>query len=897
MYATVALNVAAQAFDYLVPPEMERDLRRGHLVQVPFRTSVAPAIILSFAETTDIKQIKELGERLHPDPVVSETQLDLAQWLSDTYLTPIGLCVWLMLPANMDAQRDLQITLLDDKGGAEALEREIVALLKERGGTLKGKQLDLALIGKNWRFAVDSLALQEIVRKSFVLTMPRARAKMIQTAALAIPPSTIDDAINALERRSYRADLLELVARSPQPPNADDARKRSGSTKVHLGKLLASGVLIQHADGTLTTTLDEDELRQQLADLRGIGTPARVLRLLARERKPMDVSWVYAQADTNAATLKRMEAHDLIILGEKEVWRDSLAGREFVLSSAPRLTPDQAAAWAAIEPALTARKTETFLLQGVTGSGKTEVYLRAIEATLAQGRDAILLVPEIALTAQTVRRVAARFPSQVAVYHSGLRDGERYDTWRRARAGIFRVVVGARSALFTPLPDVGLIILDEEHDGSYKQDGEQHPPQYHARAAAEELARLNNAVVILGSATPALETRYRAEQGEITHLRLSSRILGHREHIHEQEARAKLLTQYRPADTPEALTIDLPPVEVVDMREELKAGNTSIFSRSLQTALRETLSRHEQALLLMNRRGQASYVFCRDCGYVATCPRCDMPLTHHRAGEALRCHRCGFEQPTPQKCPQCGSTRIKFFGAGTQQVEEAVKVLLPQAHVLRWDADSATTPGAHEAILKHFIDRYADLIVGTQMIAKGLDLPLVTLVGVISADISLNLPDFRAAERTFQLLTQMAGRAGRGLIGGRVVLQTYQPTHYAIQAAAKHDSDGFYQREIGYRRELGYPPFRRMVRITFVYPQETRARVEAERAAALMSARIQSLDLTGTALIGPAPCFFQRVNGQHRWQLILRGPDPTAALRGIDIPQGWHVDVDPLDML
>ena len=897
MYASIALNIAVpRTFDYLVPPEMETDLRRGHLVQVPFKTSAQPAIIMSFTETTDIPQVKPLGERLHPDPVLSEVQLDLAQWMSEIYLAPIGLCVWFMLPANMDAQRDIQVMLLQDDGGSDALEREIVVLLKQRG-TLKGKQLDLALIGKHWRAAVDSLAQQGIVRKSHVLTMPRARPKMIQTAALAIPPATINDALIDLSRRSYQADLLELVAHSPQPLNADDARKRSGASKTHLDKLITGGALAQASDGTLSTTLNDDDLRQQLNTLRRIDTPARVLRLLARERKAMDVSWVYAQADTNAATLKRMEAHDLIVLGEKEVWRDPLAGREFVLTNAPRLTPDQAAAWAQIQPALASYKAETFLLQGVTGSGKTEVYLRAIEAVLAQGRDAIFLVPEIALTAQTVRRVAARFPGLVAVYHSGLTDGERYDTWRRARAGMFRVVVGARSALFTPLPDVGLLILDEEHDSSYKQSGEQHPPQYHARAAAEEIARLNNAVVILGSATPALETRYRAELGEIKHLRLSSRILGHRDQIHEQEARAKLLTQYRPADTTEVLTIDLPPVEVVDMRQELKAGNTSIFSRSLQTALRETLSRHEQALLLMNRRGQASYVFCRDCGYVAQCPRCDTPLTHHRMGEALRCHRCGYEQPTPQQCPQCSSTRIKFFGAGTQQVEEAVKTLLPQAHVLRWDADSATTPGAHEAILKHFIDRYADLIVGTQMIAKGLDLPLVTLVGVISADISLNLPDFRAAERTFQLLTQMAGRAGRGLIGGKVILQTYQPQHYAIQAASQHDSDGFYARELSYRRELGYPPFRRMVRITFVYPQETRAREEAHRAATIMNERIRQLDLSGTALIGPAPCFFQRVNGQHRWQLILRGPDPTPALRGMDIPQGWHVDVDPLDLL
>ena len=542
----------------------------------------------------------------------------------------------------------------------------------------------------------------------------------------------------------------------------------------------------------------------------------------------------------------------------------------------------------------------TFLLHGVTGSGKTELYLRAIELTLALGRSAIFLVPEIALTPQTVRRVAARFPGRTAVVHSALGEGERYDTWRRAREGLVQVVVGARSALFTPLQDVGLIVLDEEHDSSYKQSPPVLPPYYHARELAEEMMRRNHGVVIVGSATPDVETVYRSERGEIAKLELPQRIMGHRVRINEQAERAGVLPHYESdhsGDAADAVMIDLPPVQVIDMRDELKQGNTSIFSRALQQAITTVLDRREQAILFLNRRGQSTYVFCRDCGYVVTCPRCDTPLTYHRQGSALRCHRCGFQQPEPQICPECGSKRIKYFGAGTQQVEQALVEQFPRARVVRWDSDTASNAEAHEAILQRFIERRADIMVGTQMVAKGLDLPLVTLVGVVSADIGLAMPDFRAGERTFQLLTQVAGRAGRGLLGGRVILQTYQPDHYAIQAASTHDYATFYQHEIAYRHDLGYPPFRRFVRILFRYPNETKAQHEAERAAALLQSRLEALDMTGTEIIGPAPCFFTRENTIYRWQLLLRGPDPTPALEGLPIPQGWYVDVDPAEVL
>jgi primosomal protein N' (replication factor Y) len=541
-----------------------------------------------------------------------------------------------------------------------------------------------------------------------------------------------------------------------------------------------------------------------------------------------------------------------------------------------------------------------FLLHGVTGSGKTEIYLRAIELTLAQGRQAIFLVPEIALTAQTVRRVAARFPKRVAVVHSGLTVSERYHTWRRAREGLIPIVVGTRSALFTPLPDVGLIVLDEEHDHSYKQSPPMTQPHYDARRVAEEMVHRNGGVLILGSATPDVETYYRAQQGEaherIHYLRLPNRIMGHRTRITELSDREGVIARYSPASS-DAMMIDLPPVQVVDMRDELKAGNLSIFSRALQSELAKVLERDEQAILFLNRRGQSTYVFCRDCGYIVACRRCAMPMTYHRQGEAMRCHHCGYEQPIPSQCPACGSRRIKYFGAGTQQVETELRKLFPKACVVRWDADSASKPAMHEIILQQFIDHHANVMIGTQMIAKGLDLPLVTLVGVISADVGLALPDFRAGEHTFQLLTQVAGRAGRGLLGGRVILQTYQPNHYAVAAASRHDYAGFYGREITYRREMGYPPFRRMARLVFRYTSETQARAEAERAAEMIRERIARMRMTGTELIGPAPCFFRKIDNYYRWHLIVRGPNPAVALYTLDIGRGWQVDIDPVDVL
>jgi primosomal protein N' (replication factor Y) len=410
---------------------------------------------------------------------------------------------------------------------------------------------------------------------------------------------------------------------------------------------------------------------------------------------------------------------------------------------------------------------------------------------------------------------------------------------------------------------------------------------YDARATARKLAELVGGVVILGSATPSLESYYAAQQGELTLLTMPRRVMGH-----------GVAPSPQLADTPVAYG-ELPPVEVVDMRLELRAGNRSILSRSLQAELRATLDAGQQAILFLNRRGSNTFVMCRDCGYVQECPRCDVPLTYHERSNQLICHHCNRRYPIPQICPRCNSKRIKYFGSGTQRIEDLVHEFAPEARVLRWDADTARSRGGHESILHSFANHEADVLVGTQMIAKGLDLPLVTLVGVVAADVGLYLPDFRSGERSFQLLTQVAGRAGRSRHGGRVVIQSYTPDHYVIQAATRHDYIGFYRREITYRQEYGYPPLRRMARLVFWEKNPEKARVEAEKMAMVIRARLQEMHLgpDDASMIGPAPAFFARFRGYYRWQLLLLTADPAAVLKRLTIPFGWRVDVDPVSVL
>lgn len=537
------------------------------------------------------------------------------------------------------------------------------------------------------------------------------------------------------------------------------------------------------------------------------------------------------------------------------------------------LSPAQQRAFDAVAASVRSGRSHIFLLHGVTGSGKTEVYLQAIEATIESGRQAIMMVPEISLTPQAVERVAGRFPGRVAVLHSKLSPGERMEEWQRIRHGQVAVVVGPRSALFAPLPHPGLIIVDEEHDPSYKQDAS---PRYNARDAAAVLGRMCGATVVFGSATPDVGTFHAAQTGRIALLELPNRpVWG------EEGARP------------------MPSVEVVDMRHELKAGNRSMFSEALLDALDRTLADGHQALLFLNRRGSATVVLCRDCGYVARCPNCDIPFTYHAAATRLICHRCDKRAVSPHFCPACRSPRIRYLGAGTQRVEEEVARLFPRARVLRWDRDVTGGKEAHEQILQRFSRHEADVLVGTQMIAKGLDFPLVTLVGVVSADTGLHMPDFRAPERSFQLLTQVAGRAGRSSLPSRVVVQTYTPEHYAVQAASRHDYHRFYEQELQFRVSACYPPFARLVRFVYSSGSEGACRESAENLKSILRRAIEEESLAGIELIGPAPCFISKIKNRYYWQLIARGDAPNRDVHPLldHVPAGWTVDVDPVDLL
>ena len=538
---------------------------------------------------------------------------------------------------------------------------------------------------------------------------------------------------------------------------------------------------------------------------------------------------------------------------EVEVRRDPLEGKVCRPHPPPVLTPAQEGALEEIHRGLLSREG-AFLLHGVTGSGKTEVYLQALSRAVSLGRRGLVLVPEISLTPQTVERFCARFPGRVALVHSGLSQGERFDTWRGIRDGAYQVVVGTRSAVSAPVPDLGLVVLDEEHEWTYKQE---EAPYYHARELALERARREGAVVVLGSATPDIESYSRALKGEYRLLGLPQRI------------------------SPGAF----PATELVDMRQELKAGNRSPLSRALSEALAGALRAGEQVILFLNRRGLSAQVQCRACGRVLECSRCALALTRHPEG--LKCHQCGSTQPLPSRCPRCGAERLSFLGLGTQRLAEEVARSFPQAGLLRWDRDAGTPD---EELLDKFRRQEASILIGTQLIAKGLDIPRVTLVGVVLADIGLSYPDFRSGERTFQLTMQVAGRAGRGEWAGKVIIQTYQPKHYAIQAAVNNDYRSFYQQEMAYRQRYRYPPFSQMARLLYSSPSEARARKEAERLG-------QQLRAAGVEVLGPSPAFYHRLRGKYRWQNLVRGEELPRLFASLQIPPGWAVDIDPVSLL
>lgn len=534
------------------------------------------------------------------------------------------------------------------------------------------------------------------------------------------------------------------------------------------------------------------------------------------------------------SVLNTAQKHQLIELAEVEVKRNVLPKQLGHVADKP-LLEDQKKAVAAITAATAAQQNSVFLLEGVTGSGKTEVYLQSMASVLAAGRTALMLVPEIALTPQMVQRVYQRFGNQVAVLHSGLSEGEKYDEWRRIEHHEATVVVGARSAVFAPLDNIGLIIMDEEHEYTYKQED---APRYHARDVAIHRGQTHHCPVVLGSATPSLESRARAQKGVYHLLRLPKRV---------NQA-------------------PMPQVHIIDMRENITQHQNLDFSKPLAEAISVRLAKKEQSVLMLNRRGFSSFVMCRDCGYVVKCPNCDISLTLHMSTHTLKCHYCGHEEPIPHTCPNCHSDKIRYFGTGTEKIEQELAQMYPEARIIRMDVDTTRKKGAYQRLLDQFGGQKADILLGTQMIAKGLDFPNVTLVGVINADTALGLPDFRASERTFQLLTQVAGRAGRGAKKGEVYIQSYNPDHYAIQLAKSHDYERFFATEMRIRHESNYPPYYFTVRIACSHPEENKA----NKAAYQILKKLQPQLSSSAQILGPTPRAIARIKNRYYYQIIVK---------------------------
>ena len=588
------------------------------------------------------------------------------------------------------------------------------------------------------------------------------------------------------------------------------------------------------------------------------------------------------QAGSTAATAKKLAEAGVAVIRRRRVLRDSYADGK--RGHEPRaLTGEQRIVVEAIRPSLEAGVYHGFLLYGVTGSGKTQVYIELARLVRARGRKAVVLVPEIALTGQLVRAFQSYFAGDIIVMHSRLTLAERNDAVLRVRRGEAGIIIGARSALFTPADDVGLIILDEEQDASYKQD---ESPRYHARVVAEELAHLHHAVLLLGSATPSLETYHRARTGELTLLTMRHRV----------------------GDIP------LPEVSCVDMREELRRGNRHIISRPLEALIQQTVAAHEQLIIMLNRRGYSTFVMCRSCGAVITCPDCGLPLVYHetKRGKLLLCHHCDIRMPVPDVCPKCGSRYIKYFGSGTEKLERELHTLVPSARVVRMDRDTTGGKFAHQEILNRFRRGDYDILLGTQMVAKGHDIPNVTAVGIISADASLNRPDFRAAEHCFMLITQTAGRAGRHIEHaehgerGRVLVQTYNTEHYAVQCGIRQDYEGFYQKEIALRQALGYPPFTRLVKLLFQNGKEAVAKQHAVAFVTAFRQRFPQEDAaslgtppTGSTVIGPAPALIANFRGVYRFVVLIKAVN-LAEVQAFLRAQGLHlrtdvaIDIDPL---
>ena len=836
MYAEVAVPVFVHnTFSYRLPSDLAARALVGSRVIVPFGKRLTTGFIVALHEQPNANiaesEIKSVEELVDETPVISPDILELTRWMADYYYAPWGECLRTALPAGATVS-DEQVLAITTAGRYE-LARESSA-----SGRSESKRQALNLLA-----AVESMTSRDLEHQ------------------MAKPGAAI---IRELKREGF-ISVLRRAGESRLKPKLQNAVRlsdeRATDTSLHPAA--------ERAD------VEAPQSRKLPAPKPLSDSQQKVLDLLAGENDAVAFSELLENAQVSASVVRTLEKRGLVEVFAREVRRDPLAHIEQQQAREINLNDEQQQALDQIVSRIGEGGYATFLLHGVTGSGKTEIYIRAMGEAIRRGLSALMLVPEIALTPVFSRRLRSHFGESVAILHSSLSEGERTDEWRRIKEGEARVVIGTRSAVFAPLENLGLIVVDEEHDASYKQD---ETPRYNGRDTAIVRARNANAVVVLGSATPSLESFHNARTDKYVYIRLESRF-GNR---------------------------PLAEVQTVDMREVFKRhGKQQTISDEMKAALAETLERGEQAIVLLNRRGFSSFLLCRSCGEAVHCPNCDVTLTYHRHNSSLLCHYCNYVRPVPRICDACEGQYIYYIGEGTEQLESKLQELFPDRKIARVDRDSTRRRGTLEHLLMQFAAGEIDLLVGTQMLAKGHDFPNVTLVGVISVDLGLSLPDFRSSERTFQLLTQVAGRAGRGELPGRVIIQTYHPEHYALVNASAQDYDGFYRHEIEFRRTMHYPPFSALINVLVRDKDYERAmKTAAQLGTELREAGRDS----AVRVLGPAPAPLARLKGEHRFQILIKARRRKSAREALDRamercialghkPRSISVEVDPVSLM
>lgn len=841
LYADIALPVPVdKTFTYIVPPELHESSHVGCRALVPFGRRHLVGYVVAISETSSRPNLKPLRDVVDSEPTMSEELLRLTRWVSDYYFAPWGEALKAAAPRGFSLEGRRKVRLREERGGGAVLPGE---------KRPKRQQEILNHLSRAGEMTIASLQKKLGTRSVYAHLNAMTREGLL----------TVDEEI-PFPRVKPKRQKVVLFPDGRQHRWEEAAKRLAGRSKK------------------------QAELLEKLT------------RLAVHGRDSMPLQEVLTLTGSSLTVLSRLAKQGLVQLEGREIERSS-AYDDFEEFRSIVLNGYQKSVLSEIQDSISRGVFCAFLLHGVTGSGKTQVYIEAIRSVLDRGKTAIVLVPEISLTGQIIRRFRAHFPDDVAVLHSRMSEGERYDAWRLVHRGKYRIVIGARSAVFAPLNNLGLIVVDEEQEASFKQFDA--TPRYHARDVALVRANYCGAVVILGSATPSLESYYNAQTGKYRLLELPTRVdQAKLPRIQVVDMIAERKRTYVPGHASQT-------AEQRNM--EAKSGEVrGSLSALLREKIEDRLRKREGIILLQNRRGFAPYLECLDCGYVGRCSDCSVTLTYHMVRKQMRCHYCGSVQPVPVQCPQCAGRALKVRGYGTQRVEEELKLAFPEARILRMDLDTTTRKGSHERLLKTFIQRHADILMGTQMVAKGLDISHVTLVGVISADTQMLLPDFRSAERTFQLLTQVAGRAGRRVTEGEVIIQTSQPQHYSFKYVLDHNFRGFYEDEVEWRRELRYPPFGRLVLVEFKGPDEN----DVEQGLVLFD---RVLGHVGREIekLGPAPAAISKIRKLYRYHLLLkasREADPSGtlvhralrkALGRFKVPSGSQltIDVDPQGML